>query len=361
MVRETMGQGVLGSQRQIMKYMSAQVWGHLALVVLLALCLLLSGCITAVEETAIATQGFGTVAETEISDQNRQWAETLGNGRYKVGNPYQIKGNWFYPKEETCYDEVGIGSWYGADFHGGLTANGETFDMHRVSAAHKTLPLPSIVKVTNLENGRSLIVRVNDRGPYDTGKLRIIDLSYKAAQLLGFADKGTAKVRVQILKGHTDQAVNLLKQKKPVPAATGAADAILAPAGVASPTPETPAASGGNALPAGTMAAANYITADAPDLLEVIPTGPGKAVVETPKEFKGTFVQVAAFSKSDNAKRLVDNLQSLGEPRIIEALVNGNLLYRVRFGPLKQLDQANTLLEKVLQAGYPDARIVIDQ
>ncbi|MDA0339851.1 MAG: septal ring lytic transglycosylase RlpA family protein, partial [Proteobacteria bacterium] len=118
-------------------------------------------------------------------------------GLYKVGNPYQINGMWYYPTIDYEYDETGIASWYGPQFHGKATANGETFDMNSVSAAHRTLPLPSMVRVTNLDNGRSLTLRVNDRGPFARG--RVIDLSRRAAQLLGFEGQGTTKVRVQIL------------------------------------------------------------------------------------------------------------------------------------------------------------------
>ena len=115
-------------------------------------------------------------------------------GIYKVGKPYQIQGTWYYPHEQPDYDETGIASWYGPNFHGGRTANGEIFDENALTAAHRTLPLPVNVRVTNLDNGKSIILRVNDRGPYAKG--RIIDVSKAAAKLLGFSGQGTAKVRV---------------------------------------------------------------------------------------------------------------------------------------------------------------------
>ncbi|MGI9422088.1 MAG: septal ring lytic transglycosylase RlpA family protein [Hyphomicrobiaceae bacterium] len=118
-----------------------------------------------------------------------------GGGRYKLGLPYTINGKRYYPKLEPNYDRAGIASWYGDLFHGRLTANGEVYDMNRLTAAHPTLPLPSLVKVTNRSNGRQLIVRVNDRGPYAHN--RIIDLSRRSAELLGFKRQGTAQVRVQ--------------------------------------------------------------------------------------------------------------------------------------------------------------------
>jgi len=122
-------------------------------------------------------------------------------GIYKVGEPYQIFGVWYYPAEDWNYAETGIASFYGGersgtDFHGKLTANGELYDMNALTAAHTTLPMPSLVRVTNIENGRSIVLRVNDRGPFARG--RIIDVSRRAAQLLGFEGQGTARVRVEI-------------------------------------------------------------------------------------------------------------------------------------------------------------------
>lgn len=119
----------------------------------------------------------------------------LVTGVYKVGKPYVINGVTYVPQEDPHYDKIGIASWYGTDFHARKTANGELFDMHRISAAHPTLPMPSYVYVTNLRNGRTLLVRVNDRGPYKPG--RIIDLSRRTAQLLGFDAQGTTQIRVR--------------------------------------------------------------------------------------------------------------------------------------------------------------------
>jgi len=118
-----------------------------------------------------------------------------GGGRYLVGNPYQVKGKWYYPKEDFSYSKTGVASWYGSAFHGRLTANGEVYDQLSISAAHPTFPLPSYARVTNIENGSSIVVRVNDRGPYHEG--RIIDLSNKTADLLDMKHSGTGRVRVQ--------------------------------------------------------------------------------------------------------------------------------------------------------------------
>jgi rare lipoprotein A len=131
-----------------------------------------------------------------------------GGGRDQTGKPYQVRGKWYYPKEEKRYAKVGGASWYGDAFHGRLTANGEVYDMTHLTAAHPTMPLPSYARVTNLKNNSSVIVRVNDRGPYSND--RIIDLSQRAAEMLDYAHSGVANVKVEYvgrapLDGHDDQ------------------------------------------------------------------------------------------------------------------------------------------------------------
>jgi peptidoglycan lytic transglycosylase len=145
-----------------------------------------------------------------------------GGGTFKLGNPYTINGRTYYPSHDPAYRAEGIASWYGADFHGRQTANGEVYDMNAISAAHPTMPLPSYARVTNLENGRSIIVRVNDRGPYAKG--RIIDLSTGTAKALGTFGQGLAPVRVEYvgragLAGSDDAALLAsLRQGNPAPA-----------------------------------------------------------------------------------------------------------------------------------------------
>ena len=135
-------------------------------------------------------------------------------GVYKVGQPYQIDNVWYYPREQPDYDETGVASWYGPDFDGKDTALGETYDMNDLTAAHRTLPMPSMVRVTNLENGRVLALRVNARGPYARG--RILDVSRRGAQLLGFDSDGTARVRVQIMAEESRQMAALAQAGQPV-------------------------------------------------------------------------------------------------------------------------------------------------
>src|SRR5262245_55589016 len=118
-----------------------------------------------------------------------------GGGTYRVGKPYMVAGRTYSPEENTSYSAEGVASWYGEDFHGRQTANGEVYDMQSISAAHPTLPIPSYARVTNLKNQRSIVVRINDRGPYHAD--RLIDVSARTAQLLGFYDTGTTQVRVE--------------------------------------------------------------------------------------------------------------------------------------------------------------------
>jgi rare lipoprotein A len=167
-----------------------------------------------------------------------------GGGTYRVGKPYTVGGRIYVPEEDVNYREEGLASWYGDDFHGRQTANGEVFDMESLSAAHPTLPMPSYARVTNLSNGKSLVVRVNDRGPYHGN--RLIDVSNKAAELLEFKGNGVARVRVEYvgrapLEGSDDrQLVATLRTGAPAPAPSLVR--------VASARPFVPEATSGRAL-----------------------------------------------------------------------------------------------------------------
>ncbi|MGA8613057.1 MAG: septal ring lytic transglycosylase RlpA family protein [Xanthobacteraceae bacterium] len=144
-----------------------------------------------------------------------------GGGTYRVGSPYVVSGRTYVPSENPHYAAVGLASWYGEDFHGRYTANGEIYDLNAISAAHPTMPIPSYARVTNLNNGRSLVVRVNDRGPFAAN--RIIDVSVRAARLLDFYDRGTTRVRVEYLgrapmQGSNDRILRAtLRENQPAP------------------------------------------------------------------------------------------------------------------------------------------------
>ncbi len=189
---------------------------------------------------------YGVKASPRVSSARTNLRR--GGGREQVGKPYKVRGRWYYPREEPGYSRSGKASWYGSAFHGRLTANGEVYDMTHLTAAHPTMPLPSYARVTNLANGSSVIVRVNDRGPYAHG--RIIDLSQKAAEMLDYTRSGVAEVRVDYvgrapLHGADDQY--LLASYQPAgsavpPLPQPSSDVMIAMNGTTPVTAATPAA-----------------------------------------------------------------------------------------------------------------------
>jgi len=219
---------------------------------------------------------------------------------HKVGKPYKVAGAWYYPKEEANYDEVGLASWYGKDFHGKKTANGEYFNMNALTAAHKTLALPTFVKVTNLSNGRSLVLRVNDRGPF-VGD-RLIDVSRRAAQLLGFQKQGVTNVRVQAVDDRGNLPRNARKNPK-------------------------------------------------------VQTARNRPDIETSKN-QTHYIQVGAYSRRDNAQIQVNRLNRSGHKAVVEAAKSaGRKFWRVRIGPFVKRLAAESLLDRIVSDGFYEARI----
>ncbi len=213
---------------------------------------------------------------------------------YKVGQPYEVAGIRYHPRHEPDYDQVGIASWYGSKFHGRRTANGEVFDMNDLTAAHKTLALPSRVRVTNLENGRSLTLRLNDRGPFVDD--RIIDISRRGAQLLGFHRKGLAEVRVQYL-------------------------------GLAELSPDRRVAEA-----------------------RTEPAAPDQPVL---------FVQIQAFEDRERARRAGQRALAISRNVVIVGQTRaGRAIYPVRIGPLASRGEANAVLARAVRAGFKDSYIV---
>lgn len=270
--------------------------------------------------------------------------------RYKVGNPYEVKGVWYYPERDLSYDETGIASWYGDEFGGRLTANGEIFDPNIVSAAHKTLPMPSAVRVYNLENGRSMVVRINDRGPFVSG--RIIDLSREAARLLGFEKNGIARVRVQIL---AEESLRLEREAKDgrFPSIGGSADAPK-PKTTAAEVPEVSLTSRSRS---GSVIQKKSETVSAIDL---ITSSRSTDVVELAPVNTQIWVQVGAFSDEGNAAVLASRLHRFGDVNISAFDNNGSVVHRVRIGPLSEVTEADAALSKVLEAGYSGAKIILE-
>jgi rare lipoprotein A len=312
-------------------------------------------------------------------------AEQAQEGYFKIGNPYQINGIWYYPAEDYEYDETGIASWYGAQFHGKTTANGETYDMNALTAAHRTLPMPSFVRVTNLENGRSLVLRLNDRGPFAKG--RIIDVSRRGAQLLGFQRQGTARVRVQILADKSRAVAARMQNRdelarvgSPItvdklPKASVEAADLPAPGGAApsasrvgapstspnvismppSPTTRTVASDiSPTPLPRATA------TNTGPPQVAVLDSGNLVQIDQTAVQPTSIFVQAGAFGVFENANKVKARLSTMENVFMDRVLVNGRDLYRVRVGPLAGVSQADQILETVVATGFPDARIIVD-
>ena len=274
-------------------------------------------------------------------------AQNAPHAGYKVGSPYQINGVWYYPAEDFAYDETGIASWYGAEFHGKYTANGEVFDLNALTAAHRTLPMPSIVQVTNLENGRSIQLRVNDRGPY--ARNRIIDLSRRSAQLLGFEGVGTAKVRVKILVPESIQAASLARRGE-----VAVAEALpAAPREIVSATPLPPA-------PAARIASSERMPPVAPPPTAIIPASLPERVATVPVKPTQIYIQAGAFARPENALRVKSQLDPLGPVTVTGLKVNGLDLYRVRLGPIHTVDEADRLLERATATGLTEARIIVD-
>jgi rare lipoprotein A len=293
-------------------------------------------------------------------------------GTYKVGEPYQIKGVWYYPNEDYSYDETGIASWYGPNFHGNRTANGERYDQNELTAAHPTLPMPSLARVTNLDNGRSIVVRINDRGPF--ARERLIDLSRRSAQLLGFEKRGTAKVRVQVLADESRAIAAAAKrygseQASYAYAAKGAGkqaardrddDLVVTAAprtkvttenlADATPLPRSvPQVSKPTSAPAVKTAAIEAEPAKLPVVTRV-------AVKSDPQ----IYVQAGAFSQSENAEKLSRRLSRIAPAAINRTEVDRTAFYRVRLGPLADVGRAKAVLRQVAAAGVAEPRIIVD-
>lgn len=330
------------------------------LIIRLSTIALCAMSVSACTETEYLSHLFKNKGDSEYASSQRTYNNTTADGRplqengYKIGKPYNAMGQWYTPTESYSYDETGIASWYGPGFHGKRTANGEPYDAYAMTAAHPTLQLPCIARVTNLDNGRSVVVRVNDRGPFK--RSRIMDVSKRAAEMLGMIGAGTAKVRVQVLdresrivaeaarKGlppHVQMAMAFKRDPQTVEVASAGnigSDEML------SVTQVEPAAAMPN----------TRVSQDNLDDLEQ------QLVRRYPVQKTSIYIQVGSFGDANNANRLASKVGSLGHAQVSPASVNGRTFNRVRIGPVATVDEADRLLAKTLKAGYPGARIVVD-
>jgi rare lipoprotein A len=283
-----------------------------------------------------------------------------GGGVYQVGKPYQIAGFWYTPQEDTGYDRVGSASWYGELFQGRRTANGEIYDMDRLSAAHPTLPLPVYARVTNLNNGRTIVVRVNDRGPY--ARDRIMDLSRRSAELLGFRNHGTATVRVKYLGraplngDDSYERKYLASQRWGQFAAKGKASKIAMNAAATEALPaETPENLALPAVPRAATAPATARTAQPPSPQA---TGSIPRKAKTNARADGLAIQAGSFKNKDYADRARTVLSVIAPVDVTPVAVGGDVYFRVRVGPFADISEAEAALAKVTQAGYQGAKTV---
>lgn len=335
-------------------------------LVITAFLLFAVGCVSAPKQTTSSSQS------SKGGDEHGPRA----NPHYKVGIPYKIKGKRYVPREDENYSKTGIASWYGDQFQGRLTANGEVFDKNLLSAAHKTLPLPSYVEVKNLENGRRLTVRVNDRGPFVDD--RIIDLSEAAARELGFEGKGLAKVKVRFagyaplhqraaapqtatqqvrLAQSRDASARFSSEPRVKPRSKPVAvdqTPRLAPPGVspgAKPAPRVTSVQ--NA--ATSQANSEESDANLPPREDPIAT-----IMTTEVETNDAYwVEIAEFDGLDALEKAELSLATLGSVMVqSETGEGGSDVFVVKLGPYTNLGEASRAQERALGAGFPAARLM---
>lgn len=278
----------------------------LALLLTLAVCACSSP--ETVKRTAKTGDRSGKVVDRRLGVSASPYrALTYNVSSYKVGEPYKIAERWYRPKEYETFSETGIASWYGHKFHSRQTANGEVFNMYAMTAAHRVLPMPSVVRVTNLENGRRVIVRINDRGPY--ARERIIDLSLAAAEKAGFRRKGVTRVRVELLPELSRKVARIAK-------------------------------SGGGARKQDRLIA-EFVGGGSPP--------PGVY-----------YVQAGTFRSRKNAETMVTRLRRHFDRVMVHTSTakNGRVLHRVRIGPEATRRSANALQSRVQARGPRDAFVV---
>ena len=254
---------------------------------------------------------------------------------YKIGKKYNVGGKYYYPKKDLYYNKTGIASWYGPKFHGKLTANGEIYNQYALTAAHKTLPLPSAVKVTNLKNNKSIVLRINDRGPFVND--RIIDLSSKAADILDLKREGTGLVRVQILREKSLYLEKLAKQGS---------------------FPEI------NDLKVTELP---NITIPRKVSVKIKDTKNQKIVTKKinynlknlNKEYK-IYIKLASFSSKKNAEIMKKKVSYIDKVKIYKIYKLNKTLYQVKAGPFLSVEKVDQLHSLLLQKGMQGAKIIIE-
>ena len=254
---------------------------------------------------------------------------------YKIGKKYNVGGKYYYPKKDLYYNKTGIASWYGPKFHGKLTANGEIYNQYALTAAHKTLPLPSAVKVTNLKNNKSIVLRINDRGPFVND--RIIDLSSKAADILDLKREGTGLVRVQILREKSLYLEKLAKQ--------GSFPEI-------NDLKETE-------LPNITIPSKVAVKIKDTKNQKIVTKKINYNLKNLNKEYK-IYIKLASFSSKKNAEIMKKKVSYIDKVKIYKIYKMNRTLYQVKAGPFLSVEKVDQLHSLLLQKGMQGAKIIIE-
>ena len=254
---------------------------------------------------------------------------------YKIGKKYNVNGKYYYPQKDLNYNKTGIASWYGPKFHGKLTANGEIYNQYALTAAHKTLPLPSAVKVTNLKNNKSLVLRINDRGPFVND--RIIDLSSKAADILDLKREGTGLVRVQILKEKSLHLEKLAKQ--------GSFPEIA-------DLKETE-------LPKITIPKKVSVKIKDTKNQKIVSKKINYNLKNLNKEYQ-IYIKLASFSSRENAELMKKKVSYIDKVKIYEIYKMNKTLYQVKAGPFSSVEKVDGFYLLLLKKGMQGAKIIIE-
>lgn len=310
------------------------------------LTLMLGGC----SEMEFGSYLFKSATNEPVYQDTQPPGRITQQGNFKVGKPYSVGGTVYRPTETYDYSESGIASWYGPGFHGKKTASGERYDQGELTAAHRTLQMPSLVRVTNLSNGSSVIVRVNDRGPFAKG--RIIDVSEKAAKLLGMIGTGTAKVRVDLLAEESRAIADAAKRGQDIRNTSYALNAGRQPVMTDASMPR------GVAPQEQSLAEA----ASADNVHGHYTNGrfyPDAVATQVPVVPTNIYVQAGAFGVEENAQKLSVKLSSIAHAVVEPVNYSGRTLYKVKLGPLPSVREADSVLTRVLASGHSDAIITV--
>lgn len=324
---------------------------------------------------SLSSVALGACSYTGSSDTGRGsgYSDSGATAKYIIGKPYKVAGRWYTPRENLAYSRVGRASWYGPGFDGRKTASGEKYDQYAMTAAHPTLPMPTFVRVTNTENGRSVVVKINDRGPFKDG--RIIDLSKAAAEKLRIVGSGTARVRVTVVRDKTIEA----KQRALAATETASGDEMSTfelkkaraeryerSEGSTSARRERRSREGRirprRQRPEGLGSADSRAAR-----LNRIGTAAGPGSVGRPTDLRRSedraagryWIQVGSFTRRANATTASADLRDVAEPEVAALRVHGTRYYRVRVGPFMTRTEARRALARIRSMDYPDAKILV--